>query len=124
MLGADVPDLTRTPCPVCDQFVEGEVVWDPWYPNDIRLAAMPLHPACAASFLPPSEPTPEMRRCGICDLVLETAGFDAAFAALHERFKAPTGTAGAGKIVWRLANRDPRVFAAEHFDCILKRVNG
>jgi hypothetical protein len=80
---------------------------------------MPLHPECAESFLPPAEATAEMKRCGICNEEVEGVAFEAAFQALHERFKTPAGTAGAGSIVWRLAGREPRVFVAEHFDCII-----
>lgn len=120
MLGSYVPDLSRTPCPVCELSIEADaVVWDPWYLTDLRLAAMPLHPACAEPFLPPPVATAEMKRCGICTKEVEAVAFEAAFAALHKRFETPAGTAGAGSIVWRLAGREPRLFVAEHFDCII-----
>ena len=41
---------------------------------------------------------------------------------LLARFEAPRGSVATPHIVWRLASREPRAWAAEHFACLLDSV--
>ncbi len=123
MFGGAIPDLSTTPCPCCDQAVDpADVVWDPYHRGDRQLCALPHHPGCAAELLPPAEPTEAMRSCAICSQPIDEAVFGAAFAGLHERFRRAKAEVATPEIVWRLAGRDPRVFLAEHFACLLGTV--
>ncbi|MCA8925283.1 MAG: hypothetical protein KDD82_25965 [Planctomycetes bacterium] len=120
MFGGETPDLATTPCPACGQLIaEPDVVWDPWHTSDLRTAALPYHRACAAELLPPAEPAPHMRVCGICGGEFSEAELAAAFEALHTRFTGAKGVAAAAGVVWRLAERSPRRFVTEHLSCVL-----
>lgn len=120
MLGGETPDLATTPCPVCAQpIAEDDAVWDAWHGTDLRLAALPYHRACAAERLPPRQLEDGMRACGICGGAFSDRELVAAFGALHRRFEAAKGVAAAEGVVWRLAERSPRRFVAEHLSCVL-----
>lgn len=123
MYGGAIPDLATTPCLGCDQPVdEADVVWDPYHRGDRQLCALPYHRACADSLLPPAEPTEAMAACQICSEPFGEESLAAAFAGLHARFGLAKAEVATPEIVWRLAGRDPRVFLAEHFACLLGTV--
>lgn len=120
MLGGETPDLATTPCPACAQAIaEDEVVWDAWHGTDLRLAALPYHRRCAGELLPPRKLEDGMRACGICGGDFSDRQLVAAFTALHRRFEVAKGVAAAEDVVWRLAERSPRRFVAEHLSCLL-----
>jgi len=125
MFGGEVPDLEATPCGRCGERVDpADVVWDPWHQGDRQLAALPYHRACAGDVLPPAEPPAAgdpLRVCGICGRDLGPA-FAPAFAALQARFARPEAPKAPPEVVWRLAGREPRRWAAEHFACLLRKV--
>jgi hypothetical protein len=125
VLGAEVPDLDQTPCPVCDDPIPAdEVVWDPYQGRDPRLAALPYHRRCAGDVLPPAEPDAEMRRCAICKVELVGEEWITAWAALHARFEtAQVASTGMPAVVWRVASRDPsRAYVPEHFACLMDKL--
>lgn len=120
MYGGEVPELDRTPCPVCgERIAADEAVWDPYHTGERRWAALPYHRACAGDVLPPPEPGREMRRCARCGEELAPEVLAEAFAALLRRFEAPTAPAATPEVVWRLAERAPRRYLPEHFRCVL-----
>lgn len=123
MLGGAIPDLATTPCPACEKLVEIEaVVWDPYHKGDRQLSALPYHRACASELLPPLEPTEAMRTCGLCSQRFTDTEFEAAFAALHDRFRRAKPEVVTPVVAWRLVSREPREFLAEHFRCLLDKV--
>lgn len=125
MFGGEVPELATTPCGACGQPVaEDDVVWDPYHEGERRFAALPYHRACAGAVLPPDAPTEAMTRCGLCGEALGEAEAAAAFEQLHARFRVAKAPAVPQQVVWRLAERDPRAFVAEHFACLVERVTG
>ena len=99
-----------------------EVVWDPYHTGSRQLAALPYHPACAEGLLPPETPDAGMRRCGICEKELEEAELARAFEELRRRFQEAKGPAAPQEVVWRLAERAPRMFVPEHFACVLGKL--
>lgn len=120
MIGGEVPDLKTARCPVCGLGIDaGEVVWDPYQRQDVRLAALPYHRACARDLLPPTEPAPELLTCAICGLRFPAEVAEEAIAQLHARFATAKAAVRTPTVVWRLAGRDPRRFVAEHFQCLL-----
>lgn len=126
MLGGVEPDLSEIPCPACDELVDpNDVVWDGWHKGDQRFSALPYHRACAesAGILPPAEPTDAMRACERCALTIEPAMLATALEALHARFRRAKGSLANPDVVWRLAQRDPRVYRPEHFACVLEAVS-
>ena len=126
MIGSEVPDLATTPCAACGESLAetptANVRWDPFQPGDVRLAAAPYHLACAkgAGFLPPTEPAAEHGRCDRCGEPIEDLA--SAYRALQQRFLTAKGSLMTPSVVWRVAAREPRRYAAEHFACLLAAV--
>ena len=123
MFGGEIPDLETTPCQRCGEPVaEGDAVWDAWHQGERRFAALPYHRACADEILPPPTPSEEHRRCPLCEQAIDAVVLAAAFAQLHDRFRAATPSLRTPDVVWRLDRRQPsRVYVAEHFTCVLTR---